>query len=317
MQTTIVRSWSATLVGVFFTLVTCFVLLEDVLRHHAAVNTKHVMTLAVLAGTIYFGHRWWAQVRQWHIGTALGCAVLFLAGTTTCVLMSAGRNAEVVTTKSQIANSVNMGRQTALKDRDEAKARYDAALKAEEAECASGDGAKCQSKRITRKLRREDYDVAEAKLRTEQPEQIANADIKAAANLLARFPLVTADAEAIEALLQILFPFLQSLFCEIAAIVGFSMGLGHRTAIVSRKQLPPPTPKRVLFRQPEEKPVHVDPVIVALRRAKRPVSNDELAEMMNVSKGEASKRVTDLNGAVQRLRVGREVAISLPEWRQP
>ena len=37
---------------------------------------------------------------------------------------------------------------------------------------------------------------------------------------LARLPFVSADVASVEALLTLLFPFLQSLFCEIGAIVG-------------------------------------------------------------------------------------------------
>jgi len=65
--------------GVFFSGVTAFVLLSDVIQHGAPVTTKHVMTLAVLSGTVYFGHVLWRELRAWRVGTAFGCAVLFLA----------------------------------------------------------------------------------------------------------------------------------------------------------------------------------------------------------------------------------------------
>jgi hypothetical protein len=310
-----VRSWSAIIVGVFFTAVTAYVLLEDVFRHGAALTTKHVMTLAVLAGTVYFGHRWWAEMRAWRLGTMLGCAILFAAGTLTCVLMSAGRNAEVVTNKTLAANAVNTDRARVHNDRDEAKARYLAALKAEEAECASGQGEKCRSKRITTTLRREDFDAAEKVLRGQKPEQIANADIRAAAELISRLPYVTASVVAIEALLQLAFPFLQSLFCEIGAIVGFSIGMGHAAKVA---RLPPPLPK-----VPPQFPVETevrhgsadDAVIAALAKTEGPVSNDELAALMGVTKGESSKRVAALNGVIQKDRVGRKVAIRLKEQR--
>lgn len=224
------RSWSAICVGIFFSGVTTFVLLEDTLRHGAPFTTKHLMTMAVLAGTIYFGHRWWTEFVAWRIGTMLGCAVLFTAGTVTCVLMSAGRNAEVVTNKVLTANAANTERERVQTDRDEAKARYLAAMKAEEAECATGQGEKCWGKRTTTKLRREDLETAEKALREQKPEQIANADIKAAAQLVARLPYVTVQQDRVEALLLLLYPFLLSLFCEAGAIVGLSIGLGHRRA---------------------------------------------------------------------------------------
>ncbi len=336
MHHTSVRSWTAIGVGLFFAAVTGFVLLEDIVRHGAPVTPKHVMTLAVLGGTIFFGHRWWPEFRGGRLGTMLGCSVLFLAGTAVCVLMSAGRNAEVVTTKTLVANAVNTDRERARNDRDEAKARYLAALKAEETECGSGQGEKCRSKRITTTLRREDFDTAERVVRAQQPEQVANADIRAAADLVARLPYVTASVGAIEALLQLLYPFLQSLFCEIAAITAFSIGLAHAyRPQQAPPQLPPPLPlvSTVSTAVPEEETViepewtpmsvnqardlakraRAEAVFDALRKAGRPVSNDELAELMSVSKAESSRRATalvELN-LIQRWPRGRYVAISL------
>ena len=323
---TIVRSKTAILVGAFFTLVTAYVLLEDVFRHGAPFTTKHLMTLAVLAGTVYFGHRFWAEARAWRLGTSFGCAVLFLAGTGTCVLMSAGRNAEVVTNKALAANAINSGRQTAQKDRDEAKVRYQAALKAEEDECSTGNGAKCSAKRITRMVRREEYDEAEAKLRAEPPEKIANADVRAAADLLSHLPLVTATPESVEALLLLLYPFLQSLFCEIGAICGFAIGLGHQA--VKRSTLDEPTdlpeakpekiaaPKIARLRKIAQAPAMLRvpssaTVIETLEKADRPLANYELAALIGCSAGECSRRVARMNGELHRERVGHCIMISL------
>ncbi|HRD77975.1 MAG TPA: helix-turn-helix domain-containing protein, partial [Hyphomicrobiaceae bacterium] len=59
------------------------------------------------------------------------------------------------------------------------------------------------------------------------------------------------------------------------------------------------------------RPPVADPVIAALERAHRPLSNDELAAAMGVTKSEASKRVAALAGMVRKERDGRRVAISL------
>ena len=53
-------------------------------------------------------------------------------------------------------------------------------------------------------------------------------------------------------------------------------------------------------------------VYAAMVLAGRPVSNAELARFMNVSPGEASRRVKALEGVLRKERVGREVRISLP-----
>lgn len=347
MHSTIVRSWSAIAVGVFFTLITGAVLLEDV-YHGAPINSKHIMTAAVLLGTIFFGHAVWRELRSIRLGNAFGCAVLFLAGTCTCVIMSAGRNAEVVLTKALNAKNSNTDRTQADLDFKEAKARYLSALNAETLECNSGSGSRCKAKRETTRVLRADLNVAETKLATQKPEQIANADLKAAAGLLTKLPYVTVDEATMESLLQLFFPFSQSLFCEIAAICGFSIGFGHSSGGGRRRQFPddiprlpaasvqdaviitpppvatpasvsqpsvsvetnPETPSPEYLKAKKQKPTDLQIVLTALEKAGRPVSNDELAAMCSVSKGEASKRVANCGNAVVVRKVGRCHAIS-------
>ena len=55
-------------------------------------------------------------------------------------------------------------------------------------------------------------------------------------------------------------------------------------------------------------------VFAAMILAGRPVTNAELARLMGVSPGQSSKMVSQLDGRIQRLRVGREVRISLPPY---
>ena len=54
-------------------------------------------------------------------------------------------------------------------------------------------------------------------------------------------------------------------------------------------------------------------VYAALILAGKPVTNGELAALMKCSKSQASKDVAALRGQVQKLRIGREVRISLPQ----
>lgn len=73
--------------------------------------------------------------------------------------------------------------------------------------------------------------------------------------------------------------------------------------------------KKLLSAKPDSrtyKPHHTDDnVLSTLRRANRPVSNGELAALLNVTKAQASKRVSSLGNAVVRHRLGRYVAISV------
>lgn len=62
---------------------------------------------------------------------------------------------------------------------------------------------------------------------------------------------------------------------------------------------------------PEACVPHDHPVIVALRRTKRPLSNDELATEMGVTKGEASKRWREVSDQLTVTREGRELRIAL------
>ena len=83
------------------------------------------------------------------------------------------------------------------------------------------------------------------------------------------------------------------------------LGLGHKTVSSSSVAKP------VMVATVSEPEIEVDPVIAALRRVKRPVTNDELAAILGVTKGTASHKVAALNGVIRKDRVGREVAISL------
>lgn len=58
-------------------------------------------------------------------------------------------------------------------------------------------------------------------------------------------------------------------------------------------------------------------VLAALRKAARPLSNDELAAILGVHKGTASKRVKALGPMVRKVQVGRQVALSLAPAKAP
>jgi len=53
-------------------------------------------------------------------------------------------------------------------------------------------------------------------------------------------------------------------------------------------------------------------VFAALILAGEPVNNRRLAELMDCSPGEASRRVAQLDGVIQKQRQGRQVLLSLP-----
>lgn len=143
-----------------------------------------------------------------------------------CVTSSAGRSAEATSAKIGDVETANDTRKSAKTDLEEAKARHAAALQAETAECASGVGEKCKSKRQTTRDRRADVEVAEAKLREAPPERVANGGTKHAAAVFSI--IVRATPDDIERALDLLEPFVKALFLEIATLVFLGIGLGHQ-----------------------------------------------------------------------------------------
>lgn len=322
---TSVHPRSAIAAGIFFAGVTAYVLFEDVIRHGAPINTKHVMTLAVLIGTIYFGHRFWPQLRQRAIPSALGCGLLFLGGTYMCVFMAAGRNAEAIDTKNSVARTHNderariereveiargarEERKRAHADAENAKISADADVREQ---CRSGPGRLCKgalaaAEAASRSLELaaaavtradEHYWRTEGRLATVAPKRVENADVKAIAAVFAKVPWVTATADAIEATHLLLLPIGMALFAEIGLIVSLSMR--ERKEVWKAVELPP-VPVREKY----------DPVVKALEEAGRPLNNDELAERLGVHKGTASKWVRE-HPRISRVRAGREVQLTL------
>ncbi len=53
-------------------------------------------------------------------------------------------------------------------------------------------------------------------------------------------------------------------------------------------------------------------IYAALLVAGKPVTNDELARLLQLSKGETSRRVAQLEGRLHKTRIGRMVQISIP-----
>ena len=240
-----VSSYPAATLSVGFFLVTCYVLFKDV-YDGATVTTDHVMTLAVLIGTIASGHMVWSQLQQWRVLPALGLALLFIAGTIYCVTASAGRNALAAIEKGLDAHKTNDDRARVERDLKQAKQRLELALEAEAQECATGEGKRCKARRATRQERETHASVLEIQLRNMEPEQPENADIKHTAKVFSQLPWVTSKPEEIEASLVLFLPFFKAAFAEIATILFASIGFGHR------KQFPILPPLETVERKPKE-----------------------------------------------------------------
>lgn len=319
---TTIRSFPSILVGVFFVGVTGFVILEDVLRHGAPITTRHVMVGAVILGTVFFGHAMWSEWRARRWLQAVGCCLLFALGTVYCVLSSAGRNGEVIANKALAAAAVNVNRDIARTDLDDARRRYEQATAEEVRECATGAGPLCKAARINTLVRVGQYNDAKVAFAKQAPEQRANGDVHAIALTLSR--VFDKDIDNVEATLLLTFPFLAALFCEIAAIVGFAVGLGHKEIprpVEGGKLLAAPDPVAGLLGSDKwqlsvnarkVKLSDQEMVLKALHLRGKPASNEELAEDLSVTPGEASKRrqACEVMGLLKIEKNGKFLAIS-------
>jgi len=315
---TTVRSPMAIGVGLFFFCVTGYVILEDYFRYGNAFSTRHLMAAAVLVGTIFFGHKFYAEYKEGRYLPALGCALLTILGLSFEVLSSAGRSGEVISNRVLTASAANAPREIALRDVSETKDRYDAALAVETKSCAAlvgiwvkkvrsfeqvyDESPSCKASRINTIVRRTQYDEAKLAVAKLPPAQVANGDIAAAADLLSRIPFIGGDQKSLEATLTLLLPFVLSVFCGISTIVSFAIGLGHveKPAVVDGgKLLPAPAPVSGLLSTDKwslsvnarkVKLSDSQMVLKALHLAGRPLSNAELADALEITEGESTKR---------------------------
>lgn len=338
-----VRSPASLILGIVFASGTAASLFWDV-RSLGDVTLDHVMTGLVLVGTIASGHMFWRQARGLRILPCAGLAILFGGGTFYCVTTSAARNAEVGIPKVLVTLNENEQRNRLLTDIAEAKedARKSKAVALKD--CASGEGAKCKS--LTRLATAADshYWILIGRLATSKPEQPANPGLRHAAQVFAALP-GAGSAEAIERSLVLFSPFVKALFLEIATVVFFGIGLGHRSVISTleitentKNQSAPviPVPSvapvysvasvvrprivEISHKPPFEdlRPPSMDDaatVVNILKTLYRPINNDELAQLMGVTKGEASRRATVAlqKGLIVKQRFGKHVAISLKQ----
>ena len=181
-------------------------------------------------------------------------------------------------------------------------ARIDDAEREVKRECKSGFGRKCEGWKRTLAERQASAKALRDDIAKLAPPKVGASDAPRIAALLG-------IAEATVNLYQPLFlPLAMELGVWILLWIGFSPSLAPRhacgAALSTAPRLPSGEPAAA-------RGMVVDPVLEVLARARRPLSNDELAAAMGVTKGEASKRVAALAGRLRKERDGRRVAISL------
>lgn len=304
-HTTSIRSWGNITLGAIFAAGTGYALFEDVLRHSAPITTDHVMTALVLVGTIAAGHLFFPTAAARKVLLALGLAILFAAGTFICVVGSAGRVAEVSSSKEAEANKLNGSREDAVEQLKKARAdRADLAAKFAK-ECGSGKGTRCDGTKASIEYADSHIAILQVRVDNAKPEQQANVTLKHAGKVFELF--LPYSAKQIEAALVLLWPFAKALMLEVATIVFLGLGLGHTK--VAKGTVAGTVPATVTG--PVTVPDTVNPAVEVLRNARKPLSNDELAALMQVSKAQASRLVARAADQIRKERAGRKVQLSL------
>ncbi len=270
MQTsTLIRSPGAIALGAFFAGVTGCVLFKDVLDG-APVNTGHVLALAAIVAAIASGHMVWPQLRAGAVVPAALFAVLFAGSTGYVVVSSGARNAETTSNKAAKIADTNAARARELKQLAQADAMHKAATGNVAVECKSGDGTRCRGARATEAVYSAAIKGHNAALKDLGPELSPAGGYAHAAKVIAALPGVTTKADAIEASLTLLLPFVVVLIAELGTIVFLHLGLGHRAApaSVDVKAVAPvdPKPKKRTRRGATERDTKVVSFVTEFRR---------------------------------------------------
>ncbi|MFZ4807491.1 MAG: hypothetical protein ACOYLQ_09560 [Hyphomicrobiaceae bacterium] len=248
-----VRSYGATGLGLLFAGITGRVLLDDVV-HGAPVTVAHMMSIGALIATLAAGHYFVPALRRAAVLSALGLAVLFLAGTGYVLVASATRNAETAAAKAAAVKMTNSQRvhwkavlATAEADLEHAKGELADATNKATAECGSGKGRRCDGRegiRSTAERARDraqsHVDIIRARLEFLGPEREEAGGYAHAGRVWAA--LAGGSAERATGVLVLTMPILTTLLCELGTVVFLSIGLGHRHRSVPVPSAPKAAP---------------------------------------------------------------------------
>jgi hypothetical protein len=199
------------------------VLLGEQLLDPAQWNTAIQITVLTVAGTIAAGHLFHDAARAKHFLSALGFAVLFVAGTCLVVYNSVGNqmtNALLTDAQAEAAAERRIAIKSELARAEGMLHEAQASLAAE---CKTGKGKRCEGIEATIAVYEAAVKGHSSELAGLAPLVPANAKAGTAAKYAALFGADEAKAKAATTLLV---PFLQCMFFEIGSIV--SLGFAFR-----------------------------------------------------------------------------------------
>lgn len=242
--------------------------------------------------------------RYW-LATAL-LALAAVVGSAYTLNGTIARGSESRDVKVAVAEASNLPVEQKKAELERATQRLeDAQRYADDERLNGGCKQRCQDWELRAKEVQARIDQLRTDLKSSPEKPAASGETRIAA-FISWLPGVKASAPEIAQVVATVSPSLFGLTVEIAALaLGFFAWRPSRTETVSRPRREAPGPAIVSDDE--------QAVIAALKRAGKPVTNDQLARLMRVSKSESSKRVAALNGRVAKTRGsdGREVQISL------
>lgn len=213
------RRWPAMGLWLFFTAVTAYTLLADVLRGAEPFQPGHLLAVGALVAALAAGHYAWPELRSGHLPAGILLALVAVAATAYVVVSTASRNAETAHVKAARIEAANTARETETRQLRMAEAMLAEALRRVAAECATGNGTKCKGAQATEHVYRAAIDGHKARLDKMAPALPPNGGYVHAARFIASLPGITAPADAIERRLVETVPTLSVLINELAAIV--------------------------------------------------------------------------------------------------
>jgi hypothetical protein len=293
--------------GLAFTAGGLTILLGDALMRPFEWSSYQWLTILTVFGTIAAGHLMAEAGRARHLFSTVGFLALFLAGTGLVVYSSVGRQVEAAAVSMFSAEDMN--NRLASKHVELAGAR-DRLAYAESQFESEQTGQRCADRckrwEKTASDRRIVVRAIEAEIASLGPQKPVNAQAEAMADIAALFGL---NKQKTVAALILLAPFLTTLFFEIGSIVSLGYAFAPRvSATVSPETVTGGGGKALrLVAKPDPDTV----VVKRILHSNPGISNDELAALMRVTKGESSKRVAKAiaGGTVSKVRAGRQVAL--------
>lgn len=273
---------------------------------------SQVLTVLMIIGTIAAGHLAKVAFKARSV-SCIGFAALFVCGSGLVVYNSVGRQAEQHDTIALERAAANSLIEDKTRDIEAARERLANAERNADRERGSKCKQRCKDWENAAADARNVIRVLESEIKALGAPKPVDAKADKAGELAAVFGFDRRKAAALAALIE---PFLWTVFFEIGSIV--SLGFAFRPFPVSTVSKPLADSGNSGGGKAERAQIRLveDHEVRALKEAlqgRGPVTNDELADLMGVAKGEASKRVSKALelGIVSKRRTGRHVAISM------